>query len=157
MDVFGAALKDLCCSLVPFGSYKNPLCFPSSGRQKMPTTHSALHVNEWSVCAFPAPGNLVTRTAATWVLDPQLFALSGCQLPSIPYTNYWLWINLVVSLARTRPRLILLAGHTCTQTRTVQETNRPLCGHFKEPTPCLLTSSPRDTTDPRISHLFAVQ
>lgn len=141
-DVFGGRLKSLCWSLVPSCPYKSPLCSQSSGRQKMPTIHSALHVNEWSVCAFPVPGNPVTRTAATWVLDPQLFALSGCQLPSMPCTNYWLWINLVVWLARTRPRLILLADPTCTQTHTVQETNRLLCGHFKEPTPSLLTSCP---------------
>lgn len=66
----------------------------------------------------PLPGNPVTGTAAAWVSHPQLFALSCCQLPSMPCTNYWLWINLVLSLARTGPRLIFLAGHTCMHRHT---------------------------------------
>lgn len=107
--------KGLCCSLAPSGSYNNPLCCQSAGRQKMPTIYS---INECSVCAFPLPGNLVTGTAAAWVLDPQLFALCGCQLPSMPCTNYCLWINLVLSLARTEPRLIFLADHAYTHTQT---------------------------------------
>lgn len=68
------------------------------------------------VCALPLPGNLVT--AAAWASDPQLFALSDCQLPSMPCTNYWLWINPVLPLARSRPRLIFLADRARTHTHT---------------------------------------
>lgn len=111
LDFFRGAPKGLWCSLVPSCSYRNPLWFQSAAIHKLSTIHWVLHVNECSVCAFPLPGNLVTVTRAARVLDPQLFALSSCQLPSMPCTNYWLWINRVLSLARTVPRLVFLADH----------------------------------------------
>lgn len=117
----------------------------------MLTVHS-VHVNQWSDCAFPLHRNLVTATKAAWVfistvICSQLSCLQGCQLPSMPCTNYWLWINLVLWLARCRPLLIFLADHTytCAHTNTVQKTNRPLCGGFKERTPCLVASSCPET------------
>lgn len=84
----------------------------------MSPIHGVLHVNECSVCEVPPPGNLVTGPAATRLLDPRLFALSGCQLPSMPCSNYCLWINCVLLLARCAPRLVFLADqHTQIQCR----------------------------------------
>ena len=104
------------------------------------------------VCALPLPGNLVTGAAAAWASDPQLFALSDCQLPSMPCTNYWLWINPVLPLARSRPHLIFLADHahthTHTQTTHSQRDKRVFMWVFlKSRHPPGRLQLPRDTTD----------
>ena len=82
----------------------------------MLATHSVLHVNECSVCAFPLLGNLEAHNAAASALDSELYGLFSCQLPSMPCTNYWSWIDLSLLLVRAVPRLIFLADHSHTHT-----------------------------------------
>lgn len=119
--------------------YKKPLCFQSAGRQKTPTMR---RINERSVCAFPLSGNPVTGTAAAQVfLDSQLFALSGCQLPTMPCTNYWLRIDLSHWPEWATPHRPRRATHT----QTAQETSGPLCGYFKETTLRLVATGCTET------------
>ena len=131
----------------------------------MSTTHSVRMLISVlvCVCALPLPGNLLTGTAAAWVSDPQLFALSGCQLPSMPCTNYWLWINPVLPLARARPRLIVLADHAYTHTQHTQSKRQTglYVSISEEPTPAWLPPAAqrhnRRQSGLQISRLFTLR
>lgn len=117
----------------------------------MSTTHSVRMLMSVlvCVCALPLPGNLLTGTAAAWVSDPQLFALSGCQLPSMPCTNYWLWINPVLHwLEPGHASSSWQTMHTHTHNTHSQRDKRVFMWVFlksRHPPGCL--QLPRDTTD----------